>query len=297
MKKQNLILLMGSLLLLNSALTFGQEPIDSNPQENDYYSVLGVTFNRKTFRDFATSPLFYNGVGSDFQAGWLRRSKASERMFDIGLGVNTFFARVPTSDFLQSGSTAFMLQLNSTYSQLFEIGKISTDKNNIKVGGLIHLTQNIRSNFGLFNNGLGLENSINIMASGQLIRDISRVNPREVNLLLFKPTLKPVKRDLRFQLNAGLLNLNNRPGYAYSSQSEIIGLETHPITWLLSNYQTSLNGWRYTSEIELIKYLPNGNARSWSYVWDAIHMPGRYESFQMASHQIRYRIFFHTKKR
>ena len=297
MKKQNLILLMGSLLLLNNALTFGQEPIDSNRQENDYYSVLGMTFNRKTFRDFATSPLFYNGVGSDFQAGWLRRSKASERMFDIGLGVNAFFARVPTSDFLQSGSTAFMLQLNSTYSQLFEIGKISTDKNNIKVGGLIHLTQNIRSNFGLFNNGLGLENSTNIMASGQIIRDISRNAPKELNLLVFKPTLKPVKRDLRFQLNAGILNFNYRPSYAYSYEGEIIGMETQPISWVLSSYKWSLNGWRFNTEIEFIKYLPNGNARSWSYVWDALQMPGRHENFQMASHQIRYRIFFQTKKR
>jgi hypothetical protein len=135
------------------------------------------------------------------------------------------------------------------------------------------------------------------MASGQIIRDVSRKTQRQLNLWLFKPTLKPVKKELLFQFNAGLLNLNSRPGYAFYYFEEIVGLETQLSSWLLSNYKWTLNGWRFNTAFEYIKYLPNGNAKSWSYVWDAANAPGRFETFQMASHQIRYTYYFHTKTR
>lgn len=270
---------------------------DESKIQSEYYTIFSVGANRPIYRDFATSPLFYNGFGLDVNAAWLRRSEKRERLFDMGIAANTLNAKIPESNFLQAQSNAFLIQLNASYLQLFVLDRFSTDKSNIKVGGLIRTTQNFRVNPSLQNNALGLENSTNIMASGQIIRDISRNAPKELNLLVFKPTLKPVKRDLRFQLNAGILNFNYRPGYAYSYQGEIIGTETQPLFSALSNYKWSLNGYRLNTEIEFIKYLPNGNARSLSYVWDALHMPGRHESFQMASHQIRYRIFFHTKKR
>jgi hypothetical protein len=291
-------------LIVNGVLFFpalGQEKAansqDESKIQSDYYSILSAGANRPIYRDFATSPLFYNGFGLDVQTAWLKRSEKRERLFDMGIAANTLNAKIPESNFLQAQSSAFLIQLNASYSQLFALDRFSTDKSNIKVGGLIRTTQNFRVNPSLQNNALGLENSTNIMASGQIIRDISRNAPKELNLLVFKPTLKPVKRDLRFQLNAGILNFNYRPSYAYSYEGEIIGIETQPLSWVLSNYKWSLNGYRLNTEIEYIKYMPNGNARSLSYVWDAVHMPGRYESFQMASHQIRYRIFFHNKKR
>lgn len=291
-------------LILNGVIlfpVFGQEENVSVEEktkvQSDYYSILSAGANRPIYRDFATSPLFYNGFGLDVQTAWLKRSEKRERLFDMGIAANALNAKIPESNFLQAQSNAFLIQLNASYLQLFVLDRFSTDKSNIKVGGVVRSTQHLRVNPSLFNNALGLENSTNIMASGQIIRDISRNAPKKLNLLVFKPTLKPVKRDLRFLLNAGILNFNYRPGYAYSSQNEIIGIETQPISYVLSNYKWSLNGWRYNTEIEFIKYLPNGNARSLSYVWDAIHMPGRHESFQMASHQIRYRIFFHNKKR
>lgn len=290
-------------LILNGATllpAFGQEKIaraDSiSDTQSDYYRIYSVGFNSPIYRDFATSPLFYDGFGLDLYHSRSRRSTKSERHFDMGIGMNALNARIPQSDVLQAFTSAFLIQFNLSYSKLYELTKFSTDKNNIKVGGVIRSTQNNRVNPSLFNNALGLENSTNLMASGQIIRDVSRQTHKELNLWLFKPTLKPVKRDLRFQLNVGLLNFNYRPGYAYSYEAEVIGTETFPLFWILSNYKWSLNGFRYNTEIELIKYAANGNARSWSYVWDAISMPGRYENFQFASHQIRYRIFFHNKR-
>ena len=289
-------------LLVNAAMmlpAFGQEKtsVPREPKvESDYYRIYSVGFNNPIYRDFATSPLFYRGYGLNLHSSWSKRSTQRERHFDIGMGANALNAKIPESDFLQAFTAAFLLQFNASYSQLFELKKYSTEKNNIKVGGVFRTTQNYRVNPGLFNNALGLENSSSLMASGQIIRNISRNTSKELNLGLFKPTLKPVTRDLRFQLNAGLLNFNYRPGYAYSYEGEIIGTETLPLSWVLSNYAWSLNGFRLNTEIELIKYASNGNAKSWSYVWEALSMPGRYESFQMASHQIRYRIFLHTKK-
>lgn len=280
---------------------FGQEvkvSVDEKPKvQSDYYSILSVGANRPIYLDLASSPLFYNGLGLDLQAGWLKRSEKRERLFDMRIAANTLNAKIPESNFLQAQTNSFLIQFNASYVQLFALDRFSTNKNNIKVGGLIRTTQNLRVNSSLQNNALGLENSTNIMASGQIIRDVSRNAPKELNLLVFKPTLKPVQRDLRFQLNTGILNFNYRPSYAYSYDGEIIGTETQLLSWVLSNYKWSSNGYRLNTEIEYIKYLPNGNARSLSYAWDVAHMPGRYESFQMASHQIRYRIFFLKKKR
>lgn len=279
---------------------FGQEDIGNIENDtklrSDHYSTLSLGSNTPTYRDFATSPLFYSGLGIDFQFGKLKRSEKRERYFDFAVGANVLFANIPESDFLQAETFASLVQLNFTYAQLFALERFNSGKNNFKVGGVLRATQNVRTNASLFNNGLGLENAINLMASGQIIRDVSRKEQKQLNLWLFKPTLKPVKRDVRFQLNAGVLNFNNRPGYAYSYQGEIIGVETEPFLWAISTYETSLNGWRLNTELEFIRYLPNGNARSWSYVWDALEMPGRHESFQMANHQIKYKIFFHTKR-
>lgn len=187
---------------------------DESKIQSEYYTIFSVGANRPIYRDFATSPLFYNGFGLDLHAAWLKRSEKRERLFDMGVAANTLNAKIPESNFLQARSNAFLIQLNASYAQLFSLDRFCTDKNNVKVGGVIRSTQNFRVNPSLFNNALGLENSTNIMASGQFIRDISRNAPKELNLLIFKPTLKPVKRALRFQLNAGILNFNYRPGYA-----------------------------------------------------------------------------------
>jgi hypothetical protein len=44
-----------------------------------------------------------------------------------------------------------------------------------------------------------------------------------VNLLFFKPTLKPVKRDLRFQLSVGVLNFNTQFGFNHEGNNVTFG--------------------------------------------------------------------------
>lgn len=264
---------------------------------SQYYRTLSVGLNRPIYRDFATSPLFYNGFGLNLQTSWLVRNRRKERSLDIGLIGNIVSARIPKSNFLQPSTDAIFGQINVKYLMLWELKRFSSERNNIKMGGIFYNSQNIRVNPYLSNNSLGLERLTNLMVSGQIIRDVSRKSERKLNLWLFKPTLNPKKREIRFQLSAGLLNLNNRPGYSYIYVDEIVGLETNMGRWQLSDYKWSINGWRFSTELELINYLSNGNARSLSYVWDAANAPGRYETFQMASHQIRFAYYFHRKSK
>lgn len=271
--------------------------VSDNHSPINYYSQLSLGLTSPIYRDFATSPLFYRGVGINLGSAWLKHSDTRERKFKIGVGLNAMSALVPESDFINLGGSVTLVNLNLYYQRLWKLESLSNSKNNVKVGGAVITSQNIRINPSLNNNALGLENISNVMASGQLTRDISRKEPKQLNLLIFKPILKPVKRDFKFQLNAGILNFNYRPGYAYSYDSEMIGLETNPLSWAFSNYKWSMNGWRLNTQIEYIEYLPNGNARSWAYIWDAAHAPGKFEAFQMASHRIQYTLYFHNKKR
>jgi len=266
-------------------------PVDAS----NFYRTLSLGLNNSKYRDFATSPLFYTGMGISVQSSWLKKSDKRERALDMGIAYSSVSAMIPESDYLQPSTAGSFIQLNLRYLRLWELKKLSNQRNNIKVGGNVLTTLNIRPNSALFNNAFGIENITNIMASGQIIRDISRKIPRQLNLGLIKIKMNPRKQQFRFQLNSGLLNFNYRPGYAYSYTDELMGLETQ--AWVLADYKLSVNGWRFNTELEFIRYLPNGNARSWSYVWDAAHVPGRFEPFQMAGHQIRYTYYFHTKKR
>lgn len=288
-------------LLFGSFKGIAQDTENLFRTENDtttrYYTQLSVGLVEPIYRDFATSPLFYNGLGINLNAASIKRSDFRDRVFDFGLGFNMMSAKVPKSDFIQSGASALFGHLGFYYHELWKIKALSNQNYNLKVGGSFITSQHVRFNQSLENNAVGLENLSNLMASAQITRDVSRRKTKKLNLFLFKPSLKPVKRDLRLLVNVGVLNFNFRPGYAYSYDSEIIGTETNPVQWAFSNYSWSLNGWRAQTHLEFTTYLPNGNARSIAYIWEAANAPGKHEAFQMASHRIQFAIQFHTKKR
>lgn len=300
-KKRSLEIILVTLAInaITVSISYGKDKVSSDSVIfSNYYRTFSFGLNSPTYRDFATSPLFYNGYGVYLQTSWVKESTRKERSLDIGLGFSGMSARIQKSDFLQPNTNAIFSQLTIRYQQLWQSDRFSNKRNNIKIGGVIQTSQNLRLNLEFDNSALGFENISNIMASGQITRDISRTESRQINLWIYKPTLKPVKRELRLQFNFGIMNFNYRPGYTNVYVDEFNGLETNPIGYLLSNYKWSFfNGWRANSELKLITYLKNGNARSWSYAWDAISAPGRYEKFQMASHQIRYTYYFSTKKR
>ncbi|GCD77213.1 hypothetical protein JCM31826_06950 [Thermaurantimonas aggregans] len=250
-----------------------------------------------SYRDFATSPLFYTGPGLLLTTSNHSRSATREQILDLRFGLFTAFGQAPESTVLSSISTATYTSMQVYYHYLFGSNKYSSDMWNFKVGPSLVITQNIRLNPGLFNNALGLENISNLMATGLVTRDMTRKRERQLNFYLFKVKLKERRRELRVQMNAGLLNFNFRPGYAYAYDAEIIGTETHPLQWIFANYKWSMNGWRLQTHIEWLWYLHNGNAFSLFYDWDALHAPGRHEAFQMATHSAGFTYYFERKIR
>jgi hypothetical protein len=290
-KLQNSILITMFCLYISNAYS-QQSAIADSTNISTKYRQIGIGFINPIYRDFATSPLFYRGTGANIKYAGLKRSIMRERLFEIAFGYALVNAKIPKSKFFQPIASGSLMQLNIRYQQLWRLQKISSQKNNIKIGGTVQVTQNLRKNPYLSNNSTAFDNISNIMLTGQIKRDVSRKEKRKLNLWIFKPTLKAVKRDLKFQFNAGILNFNYRPSYAYIYLDEINGSKTKPIGWSIRPYRWSLNGWRFNTEIEYIKYLPNGNSRSWSYVWDALNAPGKFEKFQMASHQIRFTYYF-----
>jgi hypothetical protein len=264
------------------------------PAARFWQSSIGLS--NLSYRDYATSPLFYTGLGVNVGTGWLKRSEKKERLFEMNLSAAPMSASIPKSNYLVRPVTSTFAQMSMRYMQLFQLKSLSKPTSNYKIGFALQSSQHFRSNRFLQNNAIGLENISNVMLSGQLIRDVSRKSEKKVNLLFFKSKLKPVKRDLRFQLNVGVFNFNYRPGYAFVYEGYLTS-NTKPLAWTLNNYSWSLNGWRTQGEVELFTYLEGGNARSWSYVWSAMHVPGRFETFQMAMHQIKYTVFFQRTKK
>ncbi|KEO71769.1 hypothetical protein [Anditalea andensis] len=249
------------------------------------------------YRDFATSPLFYSGAGFHIGYGWLRQNRKKDFLIEIDLNGSIVIANAPRSDFFQSITPAFFINLGSYAHYLHRIERLSNDKNSIKLGAALNLTQNIRINPELQNAAMGLENLANLMVAGRLNRDISRLVPIPFKFLFVQTTLQPVRRYVDIQANIGLLNLNRRPGYAYVYHNEWDGTDTDPASWVLDAYKWSLNGWRLGTRLEYSWFKPSGNGRKISYLWDAAHAPGRHEAFQMASHTLQYTLIINNNKK
>ena len=174
-KSKKLLLL---LLIFNVPIVFNgkgqvKEITDSSKAINgkNYYLVLSAGLKNAIFRDFATSPLFYNGYGLELHTEWLKRSQQKERSLEFGLGFYSMSARIPKSDYIQPRTNAVFAQGNIRYNRLFQLKSFSNTRFNYKLGGTLQTTQNLRLNPNLDNNGLGLENITNIMFSAQITSD------------------------------------------------------------------------------------------------------------------------------
>ena len=287
-----------SLLIILSCLSFCLA-IGQNSETNNEINLLGVKqrfyapalgYSQISFRDFATSPLIYSGVGTSAQLGWTKWKGRTERKLEVSLIVGFTKALVPESNTFQTNTSARIFNGNIYYDYLVQMPKFSKGKYTVKVGGAFQTTGNFRTNKSLNNNSVGIEAFSNFMFSLYGSKDISRLTEKNKRFLFIKRNLKPCSRSISFQLNTGILNFNYRPGYAYNGMSELDGSKTNPLTYLLDKYQWSLNGIRIGTRIEFTKKRASGNMQKWAYLWDFVSAPGMFESFQMGSHRIQYSI-------
>lgn len=261
------------------------------------YFTPSVSFLRSTYRDFATSPLFNSGYGLNFGLGWIKEMEKWENVYETDVNLAYMKAKAPGSSFFETSVKAYFISVQIYDHYLRKTEKFSNEKYDIKLGGALASNLNTRINPSLQNNTLGIEALINFMFSAKVTKDISRKKEKIQNWILFKRTVYPVKRNLSFQLNAGLVNMNYRPGYIYTERGELNGMETGLFRYYFSGYKWTVNGWRFGTRLEFATFRPNGNGHKWSYLWDAAHAPGRFEPFQMASHRIQYTLMFNYSKR
>ncbi len=252
------------------------------------YLLRGTGIVNINYRDMATSPLTYRGLGFSTFSGSIDQTGQKEFCFltDLSIGATLTFS--PLSDYFPSPSSSVYFGLTLYSHLLYNIPQLSTNIFNTKMGGALVSTTNMRQNSQLQNNSAGFESLLNLMFSGKTTADVSRRKTIVRDFIFFERTYKPVKREVSFMMNIGLLNLNYRPGYAYISETRLDGSETNLLNYFLNSHSWRINGWRLQSELGYTVYRPSGNARRWSYVWDAANVPGGFEKFQMATHSIKF---------
>lgn len=285
------------ILLLSGLRLHGQHSVVADEMQPYNYLMLSAGITSNIYRDFATSPLFYYGTGINLCVAWQINQAKNSHLAEIDFSAGAFIDDPPRSDFLQSSNFASLFSFSAYYQYLHHMHRFSNQRFDVSLGGAFAATQNIRVNPGLMNAGAGLETFANLMATGRVSMDLSRTLPKTIDILPFIDLiLHPVQKDLSFQLGAGLLNFNRRPGYAFVYISEVDGINTDPITWVNVPYEWSMNGWRFSARLEASRYWPSGNGRTVAYIWDVLHAPGRFEAFQMASHRLQYIIMINNSR-
>lgn len=275
------------LLLVSLFVTFsftGNAAITHTGKDSvSKFLLLSGNFNYAVFRDFSTSPLFYDVLGVGVGFGTLNSTPKRDHQTDFNMNAHI-------------GNAQFY-NFNLYYHYIHALPIFKSPKWNFKLGGAFLFTQNIRINEPLRNAQAGLESIMNLMLVGKVNWDISRTKAKTVKFLGNTREKKAIKRFLSFQCQIGLLNFNHRPSqYSFVYLGAINGTATNPAMWLFDKYSWSLNGWRLGTQIEYSWFRSSGNGRKIAYIWEATHCPGNFESFQMAIHKIQYTIIINNKK-
>jgi hypothetical protein len=263
--------------------------LTGNKPDGRYFTISGAMTN-VNYRDLATSPLTYHGFGGNMNFGWWFNAVKSEHLFEIDLGSGAAMTFSPTSDYYQTSSMSTLAVFSLYNHHLYDVERLSVGSFKTSLGGTWLSTTNFRMNPGLMNNSTGIESFINLMFAAKTTFDLSRKSELTQDWIFFTRVLKPVKRDISFHLNAGIVNANFRPGYNYTANIEVDGTSRSDLVNMLDTYRWKVNGWRFSTRLEYTKYRPSGNGRRWSYIWDALSAPGSFEGFQMAVHRIQYTI-------
>jgi len=249
-----------------------------------YYAIaLGV--NSSKFRDFATSPLFYNGSVRQISLSRLKIGVKRE----AELGVSYDFGSYSTN-FNESTATSEVKRIEINYSQLYRVGLFNSESINTKVGFLLSGNGNLRINSALQNNAAGVDIFANLLGSIKITKDISRKVAKDKKFLFWRYKLNEKKRNLAFRLNVGLVNSSYRNGYVYAGQSSVLN-----DTKLFDDYEFKIfSGFRASSSLDYTRYLKNKNAVRFSYVWDAYSTGGDLDKFEMAHHILKFTLLFNT---
>lgn len=282
-------------ILLPQLNIFSQTQNQVHPL-NQKYLLLSVGWANTTFRDFATSPLFYRGEGFSLSYEKQTIKQKSEINWGFSSLISSTQASIAKSNYIQSNTYSAFISIDGFFKYYRNIPAISTEKIDIKAGGTVLATQNLRINQSLLNSALGVETFLNGMLSVKADIDISQKEEKTTQLWFLKIKQKPSKQKLSFQTDIGLLNFNHRPSYNYLYFDKIEDFDSNNIFSLLKTYTWSLNGYRIGTKIEFSKFASTGNGYKIAYIWDIANAPGKHQSFQMAAHRIQYTLIINKNK-
>ncbi|MCH8555943.1 MAG: hypothetical protein LAT76_12355 [Schleiferiaceae bacterium] len=263
--------------------TFAQEKV-AKKQSSAHDISIGSSLATVLFRDEATSPLVYGGVGMQFDLGHRIVGEKYHYLFQF-----SFLAGITFNDFNEEFATAsvFSPQIYAHYVR--NVYKL-TDKVIWQVGGAIDNRFLIRNNSALMNTQFGLDNIATVFLVNRIDIDVSRKKATVLDYGFIKFTLPERRRRLFYQINTGVLNTAYRNSYSY-----IVDDPDFPLFDPFSGHTFGLSGFRFQSRIGFEQFLKNGNSISFNYGWDAFFRVGKFEPLAFSQQQIGMTLHFKTK--
>lgn len=241
------------------------------------------------YNDFATSALTYMGFPIYFSGSLLRSDHMKESELGFGITEGSNCLALAGDDVYYSSFENIEL----FYGQLYKVNLLSAERLNFKLGWKLHNAFILRSNSDLLNNANGAELFPSLMGSFKVSADLSRRQTVEKKFLFIRYKLNPVKRDLSFGMNIGIVNGVYRNKFAYIGQSDLLNDSK-----IFDNYQFNiLTGFRASTSLDYTVFLNNKNALRCSYVWDVYKSGKQIETFQLANHSLRVSLLFNLNNR
>ena len=237
------------------------------------YLDLEAGIQYSTFRDFATSPLFYVGHPFYVSIAHLDMDARRESSIRFAHSFGNFKSQLK-GDHAVSKVNTFM----ADYIELFKLQNLCSQKLNIKLGGQFNTIVVIRDNESLGNNKDGFEVISTLAAAIKGNLDISKSRDY-------------LKRNLTFGVQVGVFNTSYRNGFIYTRHSPLLNKDD-----INNGYEFHFfSGFRMNSFVGYHYWLKNGNALLLSYLWDAYKTGSNPDQFEMANHLLKLALFFKLK--
>lgn len=279
---------LASLALLTQAQDVNLTNKQKRKQRPDYLQI-GLGLNKGSMRDFATSPITYKGVLFNYSLAYLRMDTARETRLSVRFNHGGY--RYKRTEGVEVKSKTAMYVLYLTHYKLYEVRSLSSDKWNVKVGGMVDVNMDVRYNPDLMNAGLGYEVFNTFFLSGKVSRKFQRLEEEQKRFLFIKYKRKPMTSYLSYRLNLPVMNNTIRNGYAYIANE---GINSFP---LFKEYEAkAFSGIRFSSELAYTRQMQNGNMWQVAYLWDAYAVGKPFNRFEMANHIVEFSLLFHLNK-
>jgi hypothetical protein len=278
-------LLFCTLIILTLITTTGSLKAYAQDEQaflgNSRYIDISAGLGLSRLRDFATSPLFYEGIAHRYAVSL---SRMSERR-DISTGF-AFLTSNLENDYNEHAAESALKTLSVHHSRLYQIFGNGSERWNLKAGGELNATANLRINRSLLNSAVGIEAFPILFGTLKATRNITRQSSRRGK--------EPKTKSLSFKLNASLIGASVRNGYSYLGIGQVINKSG--FDGLLDDYQVKAFGVSsLATTLDYTIWLKNKNGWRFSYAWDAYKTSRDFADFEMASHTFRVTLLFNTK--